>query len=160
MQTHHGEAVVLALALTALYVAPVFLGLYALISSDGMQEDSSAVRWFAAFLMSSESTLNEFHKVLMPIMTTISIAAFTGKPTRRMFLLAGFVMVAFMVTLFTSVWFDVSTVRDGLQGLDGGLTAEPAKVFLGRIRETLITYFMMLVGISVVNATQRGGGGK
>lgn len=149
LKNPQARATSLAFLLMIFYCAPLYLGLASLLASGGMQEPSSAVNWFAAYLKSSDSTLSEFHKLLMPAVSAISIAAYILRPTLGMVALATFVFVSFMVAVWTTVWFDLASVQNGLEGLGGGLTATDAKQFLGRIRETLLMYFMMLVGLQM-----------
>lgn len=151
LHDEQARATFVALLLMVPYCAPIYLGFFALFASDGMQESSTWVAWFAAYLKSSDSTLSEFHKVLLPAISALSIAAYVKRPTRGMLVLQFFVFVSFVFALATTIWFDVKSVQDGLEGLGGGLTAADAKQFLGRIRETLLMYFMMLVGLQAAN---------
>jgi hypothetical protein len=153
MQSQHRQAVALAWILLACYIAPVALGAVALYSSDWMQQESSALKWFAAFLRDSDNTLNEFHKVLLPVVAAVSIVAFTGKPSREMLWLAAFVLVSFTTTVAVSVSFDIKDVAEGMTGLAADLAPEQAKQFLARIRETLMSFLMMLLGVGVVNGS-------
>lgn len=149
------QATALAFVLIVLYSLPLYLGLVSLIASDGMQESSRTAAWFSAYLKSSDSTLSEFHKILMPAISAISVAAYSKRNTTGMLLLAGYVLLAFFVAVWTTVWFDLSSVQNGLNGLGDGLKAEDAKTYLGRIRETLLMYFMMLVGLKVADAPKQ-----
>lgn len=145
------RATALAFVLMVFYSLPLYLGLASLIASSGMQEPSWAVEWFAAYLKSSDSTLSEFHKVLMPAVSAISVMAYSKRPTTGMYVLAAYVLLSFVIAIWITVWFDVPSVVKGLDGLGGGLTAADAKTFLGRIRETLLMYFMMLVGLQLAD---------
>lgn len=145
------KATYLALLLVFFYSLPIYLGLLALIQSDWMQEPSLAVDWFAAFLATSDSSLSEFHKVLLPAMSAISAAVYAKRPSGGMYVLAVFVFVSFLVALFVTISFDIGSVKNGIDGLDSGLTSEGAKKAMGVMRETLLMYFMMLTGLAVAN---------
>lgn len=153
--SRQAQATVFAFVLIVLYSLPLYLGIFSLFASDGMQESSRTAAWFGAYLKSSDSTLSEFHKILMPAISAISVAAYSKRQTTGMLLLAGYVLLAFFIAVWTTVWFDVSSVKIGLEGLGDGPTTEDAKIFLGRIRETLLMYLMMLVGLKVADAPKQ-----
>ena len=151
MTTYHSQAVAIAWLLLLCYITPVVIGAMALIGSDWMQQNNVMVEWFAAFLRDADNTMNEFHKVLLPVMTSITVVTFTHKPTRQLLALGAFVLVLFLLTLFVSVAFDIQSVSEGIAGLEGDLDAGSAKQFLGRMRENLMSFLMLLLGVGVVN---------
>lgn len=156
LATHHNQAVVIAWVLLCCYITPVLTGAWALIGSDWMKQDNIMVEWFAAFLRDADNTLNEFHKVLLPVMTSITVVTFTRRSARQLLALGVFVLLLFLLTLFVSVSFDIKLVADGIAGLQGDLDAASAKQFLGRMRENLISFLMLLLGVGVVNQTTTG----
>lgn len=145
-------AIGLGFVLIALYVAPIFLIALAAWRTDGFQEDNFLFSWFAAFMKSSDSTLNQFHKILLPIMTAISVIAFRGRPTKAMLLLFSFILLSFVTTVFVDVVFDMDSTLAAIRGLSSPIDTRLVKSFFIRIEESLMMYLMMLIGINVVNA--------
>ena len=142
-----------AFVLMMFYVAPVFLIAVVAWNTQLFQESNFLFGWFAAFMQSSDSTLNQFHKVLLPIITAISVVAFKSRPTKGMLLLGAFILLAFVVTVFVAVLFDMPATADAIKGL-GAFDTHQAKSFFTRIEETLMMYLMMLVGISISNTAR------
>jgi hypothetical protein len=145
-------AIGLGFVLIALYVAPIFLIGLAAWNTHGFQEDSFLFSWFAAFMKSADSTLNQFHKILLPIMTAISVIAFRGRPTKAMLLLFSFILFSFVTTVFVDVVFDMNSTLAAIKGLDSPIDARLVKSFFVRVEESLMMYLMMLIGINIVNA--------
>ncbi|MBW8370674.1 MAG: hypothetical protein K0M66_06855 [Thiobacillus sp.] len=154
IEQNQGVAVAFAFVLTTLYVTPILIIAAAAWTTDFFQQDSLLFAWFAAFMKSSESTLNEFHKVLFPVMSALSIIAFRGRPTKAMLWLAFFILFLFAVTVAVAVIFDMSSTVTALSGLEEPLDTNLAKAFFTRVQETLLMYLMMLIGISVVNGAK------
>lgn len=154
VEQHQSLAIGMAFVLILFYVAPVFLIAFVAWQTGGFQEDSFWFGWFAAFMKSADSTLNQFHKILLPFMTTISVIAFRGRPTRGMLLLGGFILFAFVVAVFVDVVFSMKGTLTALKGLEDPIDIQLVKVFFTRIQESLMMYLMMLVGINIVNASK------
>lgn len=154
VEQHQSLAIGMAFALVLFYVAPVFIIALVAWQTGGFQEDSFWFSWFAAFMKSADSTLNQFHKILLPFMTTISVIAFRGRPTRGMLLLGGFILLAFVVAVFVDVVFSMKGTLTALKGLEDPIDIQLVKVFFTRIQESLMMYLMMLVGINIVNANK------
>lgn len=155
VEENQSIAIALAFVLILLYVLPVILVGIAAISTDGFQQPSSIFSWFVAFMASSESTLNEFHKVLLPIISALSVIVFRGAPDWRFLGLCIFILMAFVYTIFIGVFFDIQRVKDAIdtQVVDLKLV----KAFFTRLQETLLMYLMMLLGITVSNAGRTQG---
>lgn len=154
VEQHQSLAIGVAFVLVLFYVAPVFLIAFVAWQTGGFQEDSFWFNWFAAFMKSADSTLNQFHKILLPFMTTISVIAFRDRPTRGMLLLGGFILFSFVVAVFVDVVFSMKGTLMALKGLDDSIDIQLVKVFFTRIQESLMMYLMMLVGINIVNANK------
>jgi hypothetical protein len=151
---NHLAAVATAFVLTAFYVAPIYMIAFVAWKTQMFQEDSLLFAWFAAFMKSSDSTLAEFHKVLFPMISALSIIVFRDRPTKSMFALAGFIFVSFVATVAVSVMFDMSFTTDALSGLTTPIDLALVHAFFSKIQETLLMYLMMLLGISVANSSK------
>lgn len=145
-------AIGIGIVLIAFYVAPIFLIALAAWNTHGFQEDSFLFSWFAAFMKSADSTLNQFHKILLPIMAAISVIAFRGRPTKLMFFLFSFILFSFVTTVFVGVVFDMDSTLTAIKGLDSPIDIRLMKAFFSRIEESLMMYLMLLVGINIVNS--------
>lgn len=145
----------IAFALIGLYVLPAVLVGIAAWQTDLFQEESLLYLWFAAFMKTSSSTLNEFHKVLFPVVSALSVVVFRTKPTRSFLALGIFVLLAFVAAVGVGVLFDMNRVRDAVSGLSEPLNLDTAHAFFARVQESLLMYLGTLLGIGVVNA--RGG---
>lgn len=145
-------AIGLGFILITLYVAPIFLIAMAAWDTHGFQEDSFLFNWFAAFMKSADTTLNQFHKILLPIMTAISVIAFRGRPTKAMLFLFSFILFSFVMTVFVEVVFDMESTLTAIKGLSSPIDIRLVKSFFARIEESLMMYLMMLIGINIVNA--------
>lgn len=155
VEANQGLAVSIGFVLIACYVAPVYLVGGAFLESSGFQDAHNlALSWFAAFLASADSTLNQFHKVLLPLITAVSAAAFRTRPTRGMLILGAFILVSFTVTVSVGVIFDMQDIVVRLKGTDSPPDLKLAKALFARIQESLMMYFMMLLGIGVANSSR------
>lgn len=154
LNENHTLAVGLAFLLIGLYVSPILLGFVAIYTTDSLLVNDGLFDWFVAFAMGSEATLAEFHKILFPVMAAVSVATFSVKPSRSMLTLTGFILIAFCLAIGISVYFDIATTKDRLTGLNGGLTVPLAHAFFARISETLLSFFMMMVGVGISNSAR------
>lgn len=150
--TNESLAIALGFILMAFYVAPIFLITISAWNTNGFQDESLTFSWFAAFMKSSDSTLNQFHKILLPVMTAISVIAFRERPSKTMLSLFGFVMLAFIMTVSVRVFFDMPNTLIALKNQVDPIDISLVKAFFSRIEESLMMYLMMLLGINVVNA--------
>jgi len=141
--------------LIAVYVSPLYMIGVAAIATGGFQDPNFLIQWFGAFMGSADSTLNQYHKVLFPIMTAISVIAFKSRPDWRFLLLGFFVLVSFGVAVAVSVAFDMKSIQDALSE---SVNVQLSKPFFGRIQESLLMYLMMLLGIGVSNSTGKPAG--
>lgn len=144
-------AIVLGFILIAFYVAPIYMIALAAWFTNGFKEGDLLYDWFGAFMKSADSTLNQFHKILLPVMTAISVIAFQGRPTILMILLFLFILFSLVTTIFVGVYFDMSDTLNALKGLHP-IDMNLVKSFFSRIEESLMMYLMLLIGINVVNA--------
>lgn len=151
VESNQHLAIGVGFVLIAFYVAPIFLIALAAWNTHGFQEDSFLFSWFAAFMKSADSTLNQFHKILLPIMTAISVIAFRGRPTKLMFFLFSFILFSFVATVFVGVFFDMDSTLTAIKGLDP-IDSRLMKSFFSRVEESLMMYLMLLIGINIVNA--------
>ncbi|MDP2606156.1 MAG: hypothetical protein Q8S00_26740 [Deltaproteobacteria bacterium] len=135
----------------SLYLAPVFIIAGVAWYTQGFQEENFWFVWFAAFIKSADSTLNLFHKLLLPIMSGLSVLAFRSSPTKGMLLLGAFILFGLTTTIFVSVVFEMDTTKIAITGLKESLDLNLAKAFFTRIQESLMMYLMLLLGIGVVN---------
>ncbi len=144
--------VVLGFVISFLYVAPIFLISFTILMTDGLKENSTLFVWFATFMNSADSTLNQFHKILFPILAGLSAVALRDKPSGGVIALGCFLLVALVITIAVSVYFDIPTVAKSVEGLEGELNPALAKAFFAKVQETLLTYFALLFGLSVASA--------
>ena len=150
--SHESLAVGMAFMFTLLYVFPVLLISYIGWRTNWFMEPHGAIAWFSAFMRTSDSTLNEFHKILFPLISAISVIVFRNKPIRIMVALGAFIIHMFVLTLLVGVAFDKRSTEVLLNGYDDKIDAKAVKSFFTRIQETLMTYFSMLVGLGVAGA--------
>jgi hypothetical protein len=150
--SHESLAVGMAFLFTLLYVFPVLLISYIGWRTNWFMEPHGAIAWFSAFMRSSDSTLNEFHKILFPLISAISVIVFRNKPSKIMIALGAFILVMFVWTLLVGVAFDMRSTAVLLDGFEDKIDAKAVKSFFTRIQETLMTYFSMLVGLGVAGA--------
>jgi hypothetical protein len=150
MEGNEIAGVVLAFVLLVFYITPVFLFFIAAWKTDVFQEESVLLSWFSAFIKSSDSTLSSFHKVLLPIISGLSVVTFRKKSTKPMFTLGLFVLFSFVFTVFVAVILDMPTTQAALIG-HKDFDFRLAKAFFTRIEETLMMYFMILIGLNVAN---------
>jgi len=154
IEQNQGVAVGFAFFLILFYMAPIFIVAVAMWITGIFQHDSLLLSWFAAFMKSSDSTLNQFHKVLFPVMSALSVIVFRSKPTKEMLALGLFILFSFVVTVAIAVLFDMTSTQTALSGLPDPINVGLARAFFTRVQETLMMYLMMLIGIGVANATK------
>lgn len=154
LDSHEYVAIALAFLLLTAYVAPVLIISVVAWSTDRFQEDSFWFAWFAAFLSTSDSTLNLFHKVLLPILTAVSVIAFRGKLTKAMVALLIFIICAFVTSVFVGVVFDMPQTVAALKGLADPIDPRLVRAFFTRIEESLMMYFMLLLGLGIANSSK------
>lgn len=152
VEQYQGIAIGLAFVLMFLYTAPIYMISLAAWKTDIFQEPTFLLSWFAAFMKSSDTTLNGFHKVLLPVISGLSVIVFRAKPTKAMLALGLFILFSFVLTIAIAVVFDMESTQTALSGLGIPIKLELVKAFFTRIQETLLMYFMILIGISVTNA--------
>lgn len=155
IESNQGVAVVVALVLISLYVFPIYMIGVAALYTQGFQEPNFLLNWFGAFMQSANSTLNEYHKVLFPIMSALSVVTFKSKPDWRFLFLSFFVLFSFATTIVVSVAFDMESIRTALSAESKVVDLQLSKLFFGRIQETLLMYLMMLLGIGVSNSISK-----
>jgi hypothetical protein len=146
--------IVFAFALLVLYVAPVYIIGFVSWATGGFQEGDFWFDWFAAFIQSGESTLNLFHKILLPILTGLSVVVFRGSKGKKILVLAIFLLISLAVAIFVGVLFDMDSIRIALRGLKPPLDVSLAKAFFSRIQESLMMYLMVLIGIKIVEKSK------
>jgi hypothetical protein len=152
VERNQGIAVGFAFFLIFFYMMPIFIVSVASWSTDFFQESNFLLSWFSAFMKSAQSTLAEFHKVLFPIISALSVIVFRTKPTKSMLFLGLFILLSFIITVYISVVFDIPRIQKALLGLQDPINLELTRAFFTRVQETLLMYLMMLIGISVANA--------
>lgn len=155
IENNQDVAILVALVLISVYVSPIYIIGVSALYTEGFQEPNFLLNWFGAFMQSYDSTLNEYHKVLFPIMSALSVVAFKSKPDWRFLFLAFFVLLSFAATVGVSVAFDTKSIQDALSAQSGVIDTKLSKLFFGRIQETLLMYLMMLLGIGVSNSISK-----
>lgn len=154
IEIHDQIAAAIALLLMFLYVSPVLLIGMAWWGTGGFQDASFWFGWFAAFMKTSDTTLNEFHKVLLPVISGLSVVVFRKKPGWPFVALGVFTLLAFVAATFIGVVFDMKSVQDAISGLPDTIDLVQARGFFTRVQETLLMYLMILLGIGVANASE------
>lgn len=149
LQSRPGLATTIAFAVVILYVLPVYLILVVILRTQGLQEDSLLYSWFAAFMKSGDSTLNLFHKILFPVLTALSVLAYRGTPTKGMLSLGGFLLVSLAAALSVAVFFDMDITKQRVKGLNEPIDLTLVKAFFSRIQESIMMYFMLLLGLGI-----------
>ena len=132
-----------ASALLLLYVAPMWILAEELWRTGGRQF-SSFFPWIDSFAANSGSALTEVHQLLLPLVSGLSVVALKsgGRGVR---LLAGFVLLNFLLAIVIDVALNIEVVKSGLVGLD--VDTDALTALLRRIRETLLLYYAILVGV-------------
>lgn len=148
--------ILVAFVLLGFYMLPVFLlgmGMYK-TTTDGLvfSDPSFFTDWFVAYARSADSTLNEFHKLLFPVISAISIVSIRTRPSLGLLLLALSVLLSFVLSLFLSVVFDMPRTIEALRLLHPDVDEPKIATFFERVMEMQLMYLMMLLGIGVVNS--------
>lgn len=133
------------------YMLPIFLISYSAWATDGFLQTNFIISWFSNFLNSSTLILADFHKLLFPIIAGISVVSLKDKPSKEVFILAGVILLFWLFTMWINVYFNMKETKSALMGLPNPLDIKTIDVFLSKVKETLITYFMMLIGINISN---------
>lgn len=154
IENNQGVAIAVALVLILVYVSPIYIIGVSALYTQGFQESNFLLNWFGAFMKNYDSTLNEYHKVLFPIMSALSVIAFKSKPDWRFLFLAFFVLLSFAVTVGVSVAFDTKSIQNALSA-EEVIDINNSKLFFGRIQEMLLMYLMMLLGVGVSNSIRK-----
>ena len=149
--TRQGFMIALAFAILTLYLFPLFLIVDAAIKSDGFQEEitGSGFGWFVAFLKHSDSTLGQFHKILFPILTGLSVVMLKEPITKTYAFLVTYILFGFALSVYAGVYFDMGST---LKALDlAKLEVSPALVssFFARIQEVLLMYLALMLGLTL-----------
>lgn len=146
-------SITLTFILVLLYMIPLFIIIIGYFSSDGFQEGNKYISWFSAFLESADSTLNSFHKILLPLVASLSIIAFRKGTTITINVLIIFILLSFALSTYASVFLDMD-IAENLKALKNPVDLQLAKAFFIRIQETLLMYLMILIGIEITNNSE------
>lgn len=152
LQANQGIAIIVAFVLLFLYVLPIYMIGIATLVTGGFQEPNFLLSWFGAFMKSADSTLSQYHKVLLPVIAALSTATFRDRANGRLLWLGFFVVFSYCVTIVVSVLFDMKPIQDALSAQEGVVDLHLSNQFFVRIQETLLMYLMMLMGIGVSNS--------
>jgi ABC-type uncharacterized transport system permease subunit len=128
-------AIIFAYVLLALYVTPIYIIGFVALFTSGFQVQTFFFEWFVAFIRSSDSTLNLFHKVLLPILTGLSVVVFRKSEAKKIIGLAVFLLISLAVAIFMGVLLDMQRIQDALMGLKPSLEPALTKAFFSRIQE-------------------------
>lgn len=111
--------------------------------STPLDENDSVVAWFIKFAEGQERHLNQVHKILIPLITFIAAASFaTARASWRTLCLSVLILLFFFLAIFMQVAFEAS-LPDKVE------TVSP---FFTRLEETLVTYFMLILGLQAAQA--------
>jgi hypothetical protein len=129
--------------LLLLYVVPMWILAFELWRTGG-QDASAFFPWVHSFAANSGSALTEVHQLLLPLVSGLSVVALKsgGRGVR---FLAGFVLLNFVLAIVIDVALNVDVVKSGLEGFD--VDTDALAALLRRIRETLLLYYAILVGV-------------
>jgi hypothetical protein len=145
-------AALMALVAFSLYVSPIVAVTVATVTTSFFQEQSQLFAWFVAFAEHADTTLNQFHKVLLPMVSAVSVAAFRSRPDWRFALLASLIFIFFALATFMGVLFDMESTRNAIALLRSTINIQAIQTTFTRFQETLLIYLMTLIGIGVSNA--------
>lgn len=156
IEQHQQLAIIFAIFLIFFYMAPVFLIAVATWTTDFFTDKSNLIFLFAAYVESGQTTLGEFHQLIFPLVSGISVIILRGKPTKSMLFLIIFILFAYIVTVAMSVIFDMEKIVTNLiNSMDTKEHAQKmvdlSKPFFKRVKETLMMYFSILIGIRIAN---------
>lgn len=143
--------IILASLLIILYMLPIVLVSICAWLTCGFMESNLWLSLFSSFLNSSNSTLADFHKVLFPVIAGISVVSLKDKPSKKVILFAVSIILLYVYTKWFHIYLNIKETKDALMGLPNPLDAKEMDILFGQIENTLITYFMMLIGIQVSN---------
>jgi hypothetical protein len=152
------EMQIITLTLVVIYVMPVYVLGVLLITTQGGRLESGYFSWFASFTRSGAAGLGQFHQVLLPLVAALSVLSFRENGWLR--LLAAFVLMSFVVVIVLEVSLNIDAILEELHKFSYKITSltgqppntkkalEPTVVqFLQKMRETLILYYMTLLGL-------------
>lgn len=138
------------------YMLPIFLVCFAAWQTEGFLEPHYLLGWLSSFLNSSETYLSDFHKILFPIISAISVVSLKNKPSTAVLLFSGIVFLGYLLSVGMHVYLNTADVKNALGGLPDPLNTDLILNFFSRVKETLLMYFMMLIGINVSNSMTGG----
>ncbi len=100
--------------------------------------DPGQNKWFMAFALGHERSLNLVHKILMPLITFIAASSFaTISSTRRTFVLSAIILLFIFMAIAMQVAFEAYVPDE----------ASNVTPFFSRLEETLATYLMLILGL-------------
>lgn len=148
IDTNRTFYLVFAIVLLSLYISPLGIALYASIATDGFNSDHVSLKYLGAFLSQPDSTLNNFHKVLFPVILGISAFAFKDNAGGRgVILLLVVLLVALATSIFAGVAFDIPSVVTAMEALTDSPDGKLVKSYFSRTQEVLLMYLMTLIGL-------------
>jgi hypothetical protein len=132
--------------LLVLYLAPMWLTLYADATTDHFNRSNNAVEFLFTYLQSPDQVLNGFHKLLLPIVLGISVFAFKDKAGWAAIALVLFLLFSFCLSIWTGILVQTQSVKSAIEGLQ--LNHALIASYFSRTQEVLLMYLMTLLGIS------------
>jgi hypothetical protein len=140
---HASETLLAATVLLVLYVLPIWVFAFEIWRTRGLT-GSWYFRWIGALAANSGSALTEVHQLLLPLVSGLSVVALRTATTGARWL-AGFVLLNFVFAIGLDVALNIEDLAKSLNGF--GLDIAALVALLRRMRETLLLYYAILVGV-------------
>ena len=143
--------------LLLLYVAPVVV-VSAVALAGNLQGGTAVGGWFLSLLVSPDTALNLFHKVLLPITAGVTVATMWQRSNRRWTI---GIVIGLLAGISLSIWLQVylgiPNVQKNMveQGGNPRVTTTDqfytlASAYMSGFQESLGTYLLVLFGLQAI----------
>lgn len=151
--THHKTTLWIVPIVLIAYALPIYGISLAAMLTKGFSEPNFILSWFSAFVGSADESLNQFHKVLLPLISGLSVIAFRDQEMSKWtYTVVSVLLLTILIAIGMDVVFRMENTQANLEGLRTG--SDPVidfaltKAFFTRMQETLFTYLMILLGLT------------
>lgn len=153
--------------LLLLYATPVVVVAIAAMSGN-LQGGSAIGAWFLSLLVSPDTALNLFHKVLLPITAGVTVATMWQKSNRRWTIATVIgLLIAIAISIWLQVLFGIPNVQLNMveNAKNPRVTTTLqfftlASAFMSSFQESLATYLLVLLGLQAIPDNAADGADK
>ena len=154
--THHKTSLWIVPIILIAYALPIYGISLAATLTKGFSEPNFILSWFSAFVGSADQSLNLFHKILLPLISGLSVIAFRDQEMSKWtYSVVSILLLTILIAIGMDVVFRMEDTQANLQGLETGtgpvIDLALTKAFFTRTQETLFTYLMVLLGVTAGN---------